>query len=240
LPDAISGGQKAYAVIDPEKPGFVFVYDLAADARRAFWKAHGEGRTISVNPDHMFRTRDGKGKAYALIRIEPEAWLISYASIRGFGDDFHAGVSPGEIADSLAIVELAAKLDEYERGAAVAAGREQRDEVMSNLNLQDLKTGRDLAKGYDQINSSVGQFATDTLIADSNALASGSSSGDNAYSTEQATLAQLADDRDAAAATVKKVLSDAAAGHTQNHGQITSGLARVKELLKRASKLAAG
>jgi len=98
----------------------------------------------------------------------------------------------------------------------------------------------DLAKGYDQINSSVGQFATDTLIADSNALASGSSSGDNAYSTEQATLAQLADDRDAAAATVKKVLSDAAAGHTPNHGQITSGLARVKELLKRASKLAAG
>src|SRR6478609_5645379 len=31
----------------------------------------------------------------------------------------------------------------------------------------------DLAKGYDQVNSSVGQFATDTLIADSKALASG-------------------------------------------------------------------
>ena len=34
----------------------------------------------------------------------------------------------------------------------------------------------ELAAGYDQINSSVGQFATDTLIADSKALASGSSS----------------------------------------------------------------
>ena len=34
----------------------------------------------------------------------------------------------------------------------------------------------DLAKGYDQINSSVGQFATDTLLADTKALARGSAS----------------------------------------------------------------
>ncbi len=96
----------------------------------------------------------------------------------------------------------------------------------------------DLAKGYDQINSSVGQFATDTLIADSKALASGSSSDDSAYGTEQTALEELADDRDAAAATIKKVLSDAAAGHMPSHGQITSGQAHVAELLKRAAKLA--
>jgi hypothetical protein len=97
----------------------------------------------------------------------------------------------------------------------------------------------DLAAGYDQINSSVGQFATDTLIADTRALASGSSSSDTAYAAEQATLQQLADDRDQAAQQIKNTLSDAAAGKTPNHGQITSGLAHVRELLRRADQLAA-
>ena len=101
-----------------------------------------------------------------------------------------------------------------------------------------LQATQDLAAGYDQINSSVGQFATDTLIADTTALASGSSTDDSAYEAEQDTLAQLADDRDAAAAKIKQTLSDAAAGQTPNHGEITSGLAHVKELLKRAGKLA--
>ncbi len=96
----------------------------------------------------------------------------------------------------------------------------------------------DLAKGYAQINSSVGQFATDTLIAESKALAGGSASDDSAYATEQATLKQLADDRDQAAAKIKQTLSDAAAGHMPNHGEIQSGLSHVKELLKRAHTLA--
>jgi hypothetical protein len=101
-----------------------------------------------------------------------------------------------------------------------------------------LKATEDLAKGYDQINSSVGRFATDTLIADTQALASGSSADDSAFAAEQETLAELADDRDNATATIKRTLSDAAAGHMPNHGEITSGLAHVKELLKRASTLA--
>ena len=98
----------------------------------------------------------------------------------------------------------------------------------------------DLARGYDQINSSVGQFATDTLIADSKALASGSASDDTAYLAEQETLRQLADDRDTAAAKIKGVLNDAAAGTVPNHGQVTSGLALATELLRRADRLAAG
>jgi hypothetical protein len=97
----------------------------------------------------------------------------------------------------------------------------------------------ELAAGYDQMNSSVGQFATDTLIADSKALASGSSSDDTAYAAEQDALQQLADDRDAAAQQIKNTLSAAAAGTTPNHGQITSGLAHVRELLRRAAALAA-
>jgi hypothetical protein len=101
-----------------------------------------------------------------------------------------------------------------------------------------LSATADLAAGYDQIQSSVGQLATDTLIADSEALASGSSSDDSAYATEQTALQTLADDRDTAAAKIKKVLSDAAAGHAASHGQVTSGLSLVTELLRRAHALA--
>jgi hypothetical protein len=97
---------------------------------------------------------------------------------------------------------------------------------------------QELAEGYDQIESSVGQFATDTLIADSKALASGSGSDDSAYQAEQATLKQLADDRDKAVAKIKPVLAAAAAGHFPNHGQVRSGLALVHELLRRADRLA--
>ena len=101
-----------------------------------------------------------------------------------------------------------------------------------------LQATEDLAAGYDQINSSVGQFATDTLMADTHALASGSSTDDSAYTDEQETLSDLADNRDAAASQIKQVLSDAAAGHMPSHGAITSGMAHVKELLKRAQHLA--
>ena len=96
-----------------------------------------------------------------------------------------------------------------------------------------------LAKGYDQIESSVGQLATDTLIADTKALASGSSSDDSAYATEQATLQQLADDRDAAVARIKPLLANAALGIAPSRGQLTSALALEKSLLIRADKLAA-
>jgi len=96
----------------------------------------------------------------------------------------------------------------------------------------------ELAKGYTQINSSVGQFATDTLTADTKALASGSAADDSWYKTEQSQLQDLADDRDAAATTIKKVLAAAAAGQMPNHGQVVSGLAHVKELLARAHRLA--
>ena len=101
-----------------------------------------------------------------------------------------------------------------------------------------LAATRQLAAGYDQIESSVGQFGTDTLIADSKALASGSSSDDSVFANEQATLLTLAGDRDTAVAKIKKELSDAAAGHALSKGQVTSGLAQVKELLRRADQLA--
>src|SRR5581483_9153658 len=98
----------------------------------------------------------------------------------------------------------------------------------------------DLAKAYDQLNSSVGQFATDTLIADSRALASGSTSDDSLYQGEQAALRQLADARDEAAAAIKLTLSEAAGGiRTPTQGQIQGGVSQVESLLNRARSLAA-
>jgi hypothetical protein len=101
--------------------------------------------------------------------------------------------------------------------------------------LQDTEA---LAAAYDQIESSVGQFGTDTLIADTKALASGSSSDDTAYQTEQSKLSQLADDRDAAVTKIKKVLNDAAAGRPPKHGEVEEDLALVNDLLQRAHALA--
>ena len=101
-----------------------------------------------------------------------------------------------------------------------------------------LKATQDLAAGYDQVNSSVGEFATDTLIADTKALASGSNANDTTFTTEQQTLGTLADDRDAAAATIKQLLSDAAAGKTPAKSQVASALAQVADLLDRAHHLA--
>src|SRR5947208_7755482 len=92
-----------------------------------------------------------------------------------------------------------------------------------------------LAAAYDQVESSVGQFATDTLIADTKALASGSSSDDSAYQAEQSTLETLANDRDRLVAKLKTVLND---GKGLKLGEVRNYLARVNDLLQRADALA--
>ena len=96
-----------------------------------------------------------------------------------------------------------------------------------------------VAAAYRQINSSVGAFGTDTLIADSKALASGSSVDDTRFTTTQAALLDLAGRRDRLAADMKAVLSAAAAGQLpKNRGQIASLLARAQGLLLDAHQLA--
>jgi hypothetical protein len=95
-----------------------------------------------------------------------------------------------------------------------------------------------LAAGYDQIESSVGQFGTDTLMADTKALASGSSSDDSAYQAEQSTLLKLANDRDEAVTKIKKDLSRAAGNQGLRHGVVRHDLALVTDLLQRADELA--
>jgi hypothetical protein len=95
-----------------------------------------------------------------------------------------------------------------------------------------------LAAGYDQIESSVGQFATDTLIADSKALASGSSSDDNAYRRTEHALLNLANDRDRVAAEIKRVLNGAPGNRGLRHGEARHDLSSVQTLLRRAGALA--
>ena len=57
--------------------------------------------------------------------------------------------------------------------------------------------------------------------------------------TEQHTLAQLADDRDAAATTIKQLLSDAAAGKKPpKNRDVADALAQANGLLDRAATLA--
>jgi hypothetical protein len=91
---------------------------------------------------------------------------------------------------------------------------------------------------YRQINSSVGPFATDTLIADSKALASGSASDDSTYTTEQRTLRTMADHRDRVAALMKVTLARAARGIAPGHGELQSELSQGRALLKQAAQLA--
>jgi hypothetical protein len=97
----------------------------------------------------------------------------------------------------------------------------------------------ELAAAYQQLNSSVGAFATDTLLADSAALASGPAHHDLHYRVEQALLRDLADARDKLAAEMKVTLSRAAAGIAPSHGTVISELGRARALLAGAKALAA-
>jgi len=97
----------------------------------------------------------------------------------------------------------------------------------------------ELGELYQQINSSVGEFATDTLIADSNALASGSASDDSRYADEQDTLAEMAAHRDRVATLMKATLARAAMGIAPSHGEMQSEMAQARALLKQAAQLAA-
>ncbi len=106
-----------------------------------------------------------------------------------------------------------------------------------------LRDTQQLAAIYQQLNSSVGAFATQTLLADSAALASGSATNDSGYQQEERVLSRLAAARDALAAQMKVLLARAADGGSHNsarpsHGKLTSVLAKGRALLHQAADLA--
>jgi hypothetical protein len=131
------------------------------------------------------------------------------------------------------LLHLAGLTDDYQSDGRVIS-------QVLNTPASALRDTEALAVAYQQINSSVGQFATDTMIADSAALASGSANNDSAYISEQARLRHLADNRDKLAGEIKVVLTQAAEGQAPSHGTVTSEIARANALLKQAHQLAGG
>jgi hypothetical protein len=91
-----------------------------------------------------------------------------------------------------------------------------------------------LAAAYQQLNSAVGQFATDTLMADTAALASGSSSNDSTFAWEQRVLSWLVGARDRVATQMKVALAGAAEGRQLPHGTVISLTVRARLLLSAA------
>src|SRR5262249_18785001 len=83
-----------------------------------------------------------------------------------------------------------------------------------------------LAQCYKQLNSSVGQFGTDVLVADTAALKSGSTASDKEYQKFLKSLQDLGTNRDHLASTIKQKLFDAEfngiAISPQGTGQINS------------------
>jgi hypothetical protein len=96
----------------------------------------------------------------------------------------------------------------------------------------------DLVDAYHQLNSSVGAFATDTLKADTVALAS-SSTSDRTFTRTETRLTQLADLRDALAGQIKKTLDRAEFGSGQaDPFEVTIELVLARVLLIEAHAVA--
>jgi hypothetical protein len=87
-----------------------------------------------------------------------------------------------------------------------------------------------LAKLYKQLNSSVGQFGTDTLVADTAAIRSGTSADDSKYQAFVKGLEDLANLRDVVATAVKAELDQAAHGTPGNNGHV-AGLTAAGQLV---------
>jgi hypothetical protein len=95
----------------------------------------------------------------------------------------------------------------------------------------------ELAAAYKQLNSSVGAFATDTLKADTVALAS-SGAGDKTFTKVESALTRLADERDALAQQIKTTLARAQFGDGRvDRGTVRSQLVRAEHLLEQAHEL---
>jgi len=103
----------------------------------------------------------------------------------------------------------------------------------------DLRGIANLGGCYKQVNASVGQFGTDTLLASTRALASGSATDDSQYKATEAKLASLADRRDAFAQTVKEQL-DAVEFHHATLGRrfVDAEVGVCDALLNQAHRLA--
>jgi hypothetical protein len=95
-----------------------------------------------------------------------------------------------------------------------------------------------LAECYKQLNASVGEFATNTLLGETAALASGTSTADDTYTQFETKLSDLANTRDALANQIKQTLSAAAFDNTTpNRSTIQTQHTQCEALLTTAATL---
>jgi len=129
------------------------------------------------------------------------------------------------------VLYLAGLRDDYQSDGRVLT------QVLTDPNSALSKPGVDaLGACYKQLNSSVGQFGTDTLIASTAAIKS-NSSGDATYLHADHLLSTLEGARDHLAATIKDGLEAAAFGNVPIHGT-ASQLTECQDLLGAAHALA--
>jgi len=93
-----------------------------------------------------------------------------------------------------------------------------------------------LAACYKQLNSSVGRFGTDVLLADTAALKTGSSSDDSNYTKVSADIKSIGAERDSLASTIKEDLFNAAFNNTPIP-KGNSNMAHCDNLLRAADRL---
>jgi hypothetical protein len=109
-------------------------------------------------------------------------------------------------------------------------------QVLRHPSRWQLATRR-LGAVYHQVNSSVGLFATDTLLAESAALASGAPGEDSTFAREQARLTRLADARDGWATSVKRLLARPGTLSARDRLHVAAATAEGRWLLRRAADL---
>jgi hypothetical protein len=105
-----------------------------------------------------------------------------------------------------------------------------------NGRLQQLAA---LGACYKQLNASVGSFGSNTLVASTSALGSGSATSDGSYVNTTASLSSLADRRDRLATQIKNELDGAEFhGSFPSNATVGSQLGSCQDLLKQAAALA--
>jgi hypothetical protein len=100
-----------------------------------------------------------------------------------------------------------------------------------------LRDTRRLARVYRQLNSAVGRFATNTLIADSRALRSGTGGDDSTYTREQRQLRRLAGERDWLAGRMKVMLHEAAHHRAPSRTSVRLATRLGHHLLRQSAQL---
>jgi hypothetical protein len=112
--------------------------------------------------------------------------------------------------------------------------------LVEDLTVAPGKTGQpkyqDLAVCYKQLNSSVGRFGTDMLVADTAALKTGSSSDDSTYESVLSKIQSLGAARDALATRIKNDLFNAEFNNTPIPG--ANDLKDCRSILAQADALA--